>query len=541
MREIAAMTESHKPSPNSAPELKSDNPSSGVGRTQWDALVDVVRLLGNGAPYFVILVGVAFSYYKFQELSQQNSNDLRRAQSEATKNYEQQLSSANKALIDTYAAMGTISATQIKATTRTQEMQNSREELKKQVDERTAALRQAKIELDAGVSLKSQVQQELKGLQEGLARDRTELQSLEQLLASRKRDLADSAQEVNTLRNRVVDLAQAVRGKKANAGELAMQLLKDYDVSVESLLAPDGQGLKSLLGRRDADMISALQNDNRFLLIARLPAQARNDNVQYLAAKSFSNNIFKDLAYIGSDGSNVVSAETMSILLGVKLNDNNDWSLTYPIIILSKSKESYSYYYPRYSAEVNEWDVLDLTRDSARQPGLIIKPSAAKPRYLTPSELETLAPDIAEQLESVSQGVRPGINYRMYKRSKTFNAAATFDEKLSQLPADLRETVIQLLNAAVKHRMSEALTYMSGGSPPQMAGRVAAIALRPAFRFVSYKTEGPESWSLFSVSNAEKSDRGTRSATPENMVFRFTRSQGGGWLLESVNPSSEPS
>jgi hypothetical protein len=45
-------------------------PSITIGRTQWDALVDVAKLLGSATPYIAIFGLVVFGFLKFQELNQ---------------------------------------------------------------------------------------------------------------------------------------------------------------------------------------------------------------------------------------------------------------------------------------------------------------------------------------------------------------------------------------------------------------------------------------------------------------------------------------
>jgi len=85
-----------------------------VGRTQWDALVDIFKALGSIAPYLAFIGLVLFFFYKFSQLSQQSASDLRKAQEDATKHYETQIATANKVLVETYDQIGKMSASQIK-------------------------------------------------------------------------------------------------------------------------------------------------------------------------------------------------------------------------------------------------------------------------------------------------------------------------------------------------------------------------------------------------------------------------------------------
>jgi hypothetical protein len=211
-------------------ELK---PGAGLtGRTQWDAAVDVVRLLGNAGPYLLLVGLVVFGFYKFQELSQQRDADLEKTRQTATESYRQQLSAANKALVETYQAMGSISGTQIKnlsdmlelharATTRTQELQQAQEEQR-------AKLEQALREVETAGNQKRQVEVDLKNIQDNVARDKAELDRLDTALKEGKRNLSDSASQVGAVRDQMIALARAVRGNDTpSATRLSAEILKE--------------------------------------------------------------------------------------------------------------------------------------------------------------------------------------------------------------------------------------------------------------------------------------------------------------------------
>src|SRR5882672_8261550 len=162
---------------------KSEKAQAIVGRTQWDAFVEIFAILGRGAPYFLVLAVGGFGFYKFQEAQ-------RTAQAEATKQYEEQLNHANQALIKTYESMGSISGAQIKnltamlelhgtATARTQELQKSQEELRKQADELIARSDKAAREAELATAQKKQAELDVKSLGEVIARNRAELQRQE--------------------------------------------------------------------------------------------------------------------------------------------------------------------------------------------------------------------------------------------------------------------------------------------------------------------------------------------------------------------------
>ena len=70
-----------------------------TGRTAWDFAAEISRILGPG---ILILVGIAYAFYKFD-----------RARQDATREMQQQLNAANQSLRETYVAIGSMNKTMI--------------------------------------------------------------------------------------------------------------------------------------------------------------------------------------------------------------------------------------------------------------------------------------------------------------------------------------------------------------------------------------------------------------------------------------------
>jgi tetratricopeptide (TPR) repeat protein len=151
----------------------------GAGHTQWDAVIEIVRLLGRAAPYILILSASVFAVYKYIELSQQIVTAERKAQSEAQKIYQDQLANANERLIKTYTAMGEISGTQInnlkdmfalhaQTTGRIQKLQESEEALRREVEQQRTKLEEQESQLKDTEAKKQELGDELKALEANL-------------------------------------------------------------------------------------------------------------------------------------------------------------------------------------------------------------------------------------------------------------------------------------------------------------------------------------------------------------------------------------
>src|SRR5262245_38116486 len=106
------MAKSTTPDSKVAHDAKEVVPDSSPGHTQWDAALEVLRLMGRAAPYVLILAASAFAVYKYFELNQHTIERERTAQNEAQRLYQGQISDANQRLRETYVSMGEISKTQ---------------------------------------------------------------------------------------------------------------------------------------------------------------------------------------------------------------------------------------------------------------------------------------------------------------------------------------------------------------------------------------------------------------------------------------------
>src|SRR5216684_2402382 len=230
-------------------------PGVTVGRTQWDALVDIFKALGGIAPYLAFIGLGLFTFYKFSQLSQQSASDLHKAQEDATRHYEDQISTANKILVETYNQIGKMSTAQIKnlndmldlhakTTKGTQDLQQRVDDLRTKaaeqqnlVDQQQTATVQARHVLEtAKHDLEEAINQKSSALAE-IASKKAEAQELDKKLATLKVALAEnkdalstSATEINTVRQRATDLAHAARERKPETVALANAILSDFEV-----------------------------------------------------------------------------------------------------------------------------------------------------------------------------------------------------------------------------------------------------------------------------------------------------------------------
>jgi hypothetical protein len=144
------------------------------GRTAWDAVVDVFKLLGKGGPYVLILVGSAYAMYMFFQFSEKHTDDMRKSQLEFTKNFQDQITATNEVIRKTYAAIATISSDQVKTINDlfklSREAIEHNQQLFAQTEDRRKQLDDAKSQFD-------EVTRVSKATEAALVRIRSELDS----------------------------------------------------------------------------------------------------------------------------------------------------------------------------------------------------------------------------------------------------------------------------------------------------------------------------------------------------------------------------
>ena len=490
----------------------------------------------------MILVGlVVFGFYKFQELSQQRDVDLQRVRETATESYRQQLSAANKALVETYQAMGSISGTQIKnlsemlelhakATTRTQELQQAQEQQRLKLD-------QALREVENAGNQKKQFEVDLKNIQDNVARDKAELERLETALTEGRRNLSDSAVQVSTVRTKMIELANAVHSGEILTGtRLAAEILKENADTID--IKPggsDANALKALIGRSDTDTVADLAKTATFVL--RTTAR-RGDNLngsRLLAGHAPSGPLFRNVTQLESDGSRIVGTGVAS-LFGAAMPDEDDWYSVSKSIIAHGENSSSGWDRPK---DQEMWSLDDIPNKE------ILKGFTGALPFLNLTQLEKEAPDIFSWFKDSAFGELPS---GMAERAKTFEADSLFPVlntgELSGIPRELRDTAVRLFNAAVKHQMSEAATLIANNSSsPVSPGQLAAIILRPDFELTRYMppTENDPGNAASSASLVGHYDyktsgfRRTGFARERIATFVFSRKGGTGWQLEKLS------
>jgi predicted nucleic acid-binding Zn-ribbon protein len=536
----ASMALAGKHPAQAADHAPAEAPQTVTGRTQWDAAVDILRLLGSAAPYLLIIALVAFGFYKFQELNQTHEIDLQKARDTATAEYRDQLAAANKALKETYQAMADISGTQIKnisdmlelhakVTSRTQELQQNQEQ-------QQAKLEQAKHDVETATNQKKQLEFDLISIQDSVAHDKAELANLDSALKEGKRNLSDSANQVSAVRDRMIQLARAIRDQQTStAQQLAANILSD-NIEPPSLKPgeTDAVALKALIGRSAAEIVDSLVKDESTAFVVRNKLEGSDQRI--LAGRAPSGNLFRNITALDSDGNRITSARLADYLFGMITSDEDNWySLKTQVILKSQSSSSW---YGTVPTGALVWDLESL--------GQVVKNYNTKLRYLT---LDQLASEASDVFKWLSEGSCE-IECAMYVRAKDFNADKLFATSLDGLgaPRELREVAVKLFNAAVKRQTSDAISLITDApSSTELLGRVAATVLHPDFEFTKFtpSKSGDSSNSANSATLQGHYDykafgfRKYGLAREQVATFVFSRGGGAAWRLERLTSAPQ--
>lgn len=542
--------------PNRAPAINAQPVT--VGRTQWDAAVDIVRLLGNGAPYLIIVGIGIYGFIKFQDLNQQRDRDLQAAREKAAQGLQAQLDQAHKSLIGTYESMGEISQKQLqnlKATLEVQDtttarakiMQAELENLNRQASDHRRESETAKHETQSAMIARKEAEEQRQVLQrtmdglkiEGdklqtdLLKKRKELQEIEQKEKDRQRSQTLVAEQIGEIRKKMYELARAVKNRLPSAEPLASAILKDADLAVaqgESILtAPE-----RFIGRSDAELIKVIDADDAVSNAVRVSIET-SKGVFILVAESLVDNVFRNIANFELDGARVVSAEKTEFIAGVLFPAADNWFLTNPKVVVVNTSRGHSdaVIIDVKGSGNDEWDISKL--DFGTVPVVQrIKGEPFKAKFLTVQKFDSL-------LKAGTTGLQFEPGYLAYKRSLSFSSSAAFPQSVSGVPADLREVVVRFLEALVSRDKEKASTFAVPSMIP-ILGQVAAIALRQDFQFVGV----PSAPRLPAQQQAEPASSITLVATynrsgqakKETASFRFSNADNAGWKLEQFIPAA---
>ena len=207
-----------------------------MSASAWDGAVEILRLFGRGAPYVVILVGAIYWVLEFQKTNDAHNKELNEARNAVAKASQDQIKTANDAVVKTSAAMSELGKAQVQILGQT---------IKLQLDA-----------MDRLVKTQKDYDQLLAGSQEQQKKLEDQIRDKERTISEKEREKAGVDRDLDSSRSSLAELREeSVRLGKAR--EIAIETLGTVgtlvDGSPELLRAvATTEGVRSILTRSSA-------------------------------------------------------------------------------------------------------------------------------------------------------------------------------------------------------------------------------------------------------------------------------------------------
>jgi tetratricopeptide (TPR) repeat protein len=170
-----------------------DVQGTSASRTQWDAIVEIIKLFGKGAPYVVILAGAIYTVWQFQTINDSHTKSLNDARDAAAKLSQEWTKIANDAVLKSSTTIAELVKAQVQILQQTDEFQvkSTGRILKTQddYDQRRKEWQQQQQKLEEQIREEQKVVSEKEGEKKDVERD----------LASSKSNLATLNDELTQL------------------------------------------------------------------------------------------------------------------------------------------------------------------------------------------------------------------------------------------------------------------------------------------------------------------------------------------------------
>lgn len=477
-----------------------------LASTPWEFASQALRVFGGLAPYVMIAAGLAFAYYKFQELSLQYQQSLTESQQAAEEQFREDLQDARDALVNTYKATGELSRQQIDNVSallkqqddvadRLSSKQTTLDALEDQVRGNEKLAAQAQRDVEDAEALKRRVEGELFALTKEVTDNQARLAQFQDELNSKTAGLRDRAANIETLREQLDRLASAVisdqeagtlsessaqmaRTIKAEVLENPKALLRAY---AETPTEVAGAALTRLVGMQAGNLKQLLQEGLGYSFWATGESIADEGENLVLGAARQTDATYEGVVAITVEDERVVDVEPLSILVAVRVPDLSDWNRFIAIMSTPADDIDEELDIPESQAD---WSLTaDFLETRFRFESLF-----GEDRRTPLLSMEKFRERFPEKYRLWTEGegkdYPPYANIAMTTRAAAFRAAE-LDGINRPMPDALRDAVIGLLDASVARDLGRAQRLVDPSLGQEVTGRVAAAALRSGFRIAS--------------------------------------------------------
>ncbi|MCK4624915.1 MAG: hypothetical protein KAV00_06370 [Phycisphaerae bacterium] len=452
-----------------------------AGRTFWDFATEISRRFGVGV---LILIGVVYGFYKFQE----QAGDAEKARQDATRETQKQLNDANQSLRETYVAVGNMHETMI------QNVRNGLDALKAlqgelaRVQQNTAEEAQ---KADKAIAAQSKAE-------EAKQRAEQKLQDANKEVEQRQKQYAE---KVGPLKEDVKRFVNLVLKNDALAGDseiatLADEIRSEYLIDPVKLLtafaenpsAENAQALDELEGLSYKTIHEiAVDNEPGFQVWASVGDPAHPTKL--IAVAQSDDHWMKGVVEIwlsDDQEQRVLAAETLRRMCCITFPDRNNWDIEKNAAVVETFDSKYIYF-GRVGIVSGVWTITTLW---ARVWGMS---GSSEVKVLSGSDPALQSFDLPT-LWKTDHAVAADLKSEMYfahadsmrRRAEKFSASALIPVRLGDRGGDLgnlRETIVRALDAAVRRDDTKRQALAGASFDQSNWGPLAAVVLHPGFRF----------------------------------------------------------
>jgi hypothetical protein len=474
-----------------------------TGRTLWDAVVDLARQLGPYTPWLLMIGGGIFAFFKFTELQQT-------AQSEARKDFQKDLDAAHKELRETFNQIADMNKHQlinvksmlevheqtVKSTEEQRKKYNDLREISNKERDEVEKSRQIaeRAKLEATDAMKN-AQDASKRASEAAARvERAEkdLVAKEAELNRKSDEMNQRATKIGDLNQKLIELATLVVSPSGENDtlQLAKNILRDFSPDTKNLLKGFAEQptksaatmLKNLIGKGAQELAAGLKEGLGFLFWKQLSDPKKPENKIYVGVVRQSESEDENVVVIRVVEEQIVEVDCFEKLFVVSAPDTRNWNQSVSYLVIKSFSGDEGGEIEPVAHKGRDWTLAQTFEGALAQ--LIYGDERPLPIVSIPDARRRDAPLLDQVAENTVSDFDEA--FAMFSKSEKFDANTILNSSITIEPQELRELLVDLLNASVAHKTSvPRLTLGYGLNDSEVLGAIAAVVLKPSFAFIS--------------------------------------------------------
>lgn len=479
--------------------MSNDDLKKTVGRTPWDAAVEVGRLLGILTPILIVFAGAVYGFYKYLQLYENSQKALNAARTEMRLAYKEELQAANQALRDTTKHMSDLSSKQlIDIDSQLQLRKKMDDEIEKQRNKLYDAQKQAEKEiqnLEKARAKFEQFQKEYNNLQKNKMTLENRLKDLnittkklEDDLKKKKRSISTYGENIEDLVKKLLNLSNLIiDGNEEESKQLALSIRETYADPKEILIAltnsPFSESEKlllTLLGMSEKKVKEAIEQGLNYSLWFKAVETEDSSGAGYAGVVQQKKDILEKVIFIEVTNGKVSDIELLNYTMIVTAAEVNNWYKMVNYLVSDDGSEL-------TNIDGQSWSFEKLLASI----GLTAKLVFGEFQDINIINFSQFM-DEYRSFYDFSKAKDDDFVYiiRMNERAKNYDAQKRIGKSLYSFPKDLSEVIIRFLNAVVNKEEDIAKTMLDDSINPEVLGVLAATVLKDDFEIISADLKG---------------------------------------------------